>query len=229
MRGPSGRELSAAPAPLLPRPAGCPHVPESCPPGSVAASGSGLGGASGSGGRVLSLGSRGLPSRRGGDGAPAVWVRPGPGRAVGPRASSRQPGPRRGRRAFQSQAASGAAALAGGNNSAPTRLRIARNWVTLPESSGHSLQPLTVISFLPDICPFKGGQAGSRHIFRRSRGAGVGRRVRYRVGPAPPPRQAGHSRPPAAHPLLHRPAGQPTGLCTPACSLACLARPPESP
>lgn len=127
-----------------------------------------------------------------------MWVRPRPGRAgrgVGPRASPSRPGPRRRGRAFQSQAASGTAASAGGNNSAPTRLRIARNWVTLTESSGHSLQPLTVISFLPDICPFKGGQAGWGHIFRRSRGAGVGRRICEQVGPAPPPRQA---RPPLA-------------------------------
>lgn len=54
-----------------------------------------------------------------------------------------------------------------GNCSAPTRLRIARNWVTLPESSGHSLQPLIIISFLPGICPFNEGQAKCGHTFGR--------------------------------------------------------------
>lgn len=44
---------------------------------------------------------------------------------------------------------------AGGREAvAPTRLRIARNWVTLPGAQ-HSLQPRTIISFLPDSCPFK--------------------------------------------------------------------------
>lgn len=44
---------------------------------------------------------------------------------------------------------------AGGREAvAPTRLRIARNWVTLP-GARHSLQPRTIISFLPDSCPFK--------------------------------------------------------------------------
>lgn len=90
----------------------------------------------------------------------AQWVRSGSSvsRARGPLTSlARPPVPSGRTRAFQSQGASEAAALAGGNNSAPTRLRIAQNWVTLTESSGHSLQPLRIISFLPNIYPFKEG------------------------------------------------------------------------
>jgi hypothetical protein len=68
--------------------------------------------------------------------------------------------PGAGTRAFQSQAASKAGLLAEGNNSAPTRLRIAWNWVTLTESSGHSLQPLTIISFFPLTSVPSKGEAG---------------------------------------------------------------------
>lgn len=62
--------------------------------------------------------------------------------------------------------------VGGGNSSAPTRLRIAPNWVTLTRSSGHSLQPWSIISFLPDICPFRGGR-WCGHIVRRSKAEGM--------------------------------------------------------
>lgn len=43
---------------------------------------------------------------------------------------------------------------------APTRLRIAQNWVTLTKHSGHSLQPLTIISFFPPTSvPSQRGEA----------------------------------------------------------------------
>lgn len=53
--------------------------------------------------------------------------------------------------------------------SAPTGLRIAQNWVMLTASSGHSLQPLTIISFLPDICPFKEGAGRVQAHFYKMR------------------------------------------------------------
>lgn len=76
-------------------------------------------------------------------------------------------------RAFQSQAASKAGASAGGNNLAPTRLRIAQNWVMLTEHSGHSLQPLTIISFFPlTSVPSKRGEAGLGTFLEECEGMG---------------------------------------------------------
>lgn len=110
---------------------------------------------------------------------------------------------------FQSQAASGAAASAGGNSSAPTRLRIAQNWVMLTESSGRSLQPLTVISFLPDICPFEGGRPGAGTFLEEAEGPGVEESLLMGWPYIPSlclhsPRQAPHLRPPP-HPRLRCP------------------------
>lgn len=59
--------------------------------------------------------------------------------------------------------------VGGGNSLAPTRLRIAPNWVTLTQSSGHSLQPLSIISFLPDICPFKEGAGGAGTVLEEAK------------------------------------------------------------
>lgn len=235
-RPPRSAVTSALRPPAPPRPPPRPRAPPfSGAPCSAAAagSGSGAGGAGGAGGP--------LPSRGPGHAArpPARWGGRPRGRGAAGRAEG--PGPRRARRAFQSQAAPGAAASAGGNSSAPTRPRIARNWVTLTRSSGHSLQPPTVICFLPDICPFRGGRAGRTPIFRRSRGAGAGRRVGERVGPAPPPRQAGHAIPAPAtccapHPRQpHHRAGPRADQGAPPypCSLVhlalCLRRPPVTP
>lgn len=77
------------------------------------------------------------------------------------------------RRAFQSQAACEARRRGEGLLSSH-RLRIAQNWVMLTASSGHSLPPLTIISFLPDICPFK-ERAGrvQAHFYKMRTGSGV--------------------------------------------------------
>lgn len=56
---------------------------------------------------------------------------------------------------------------------APTRLRIAQNWVTLTEHSGHSLQPLTIISFFPPTSvPSKRGEAGLGTFLEECEGMG---------------------------------------------------------
>lgn len=93
--------------------------------------------------------------------APRALAQPSPGRLCAQR------------RAFQSQAACEARRRGEGLLSSH-RLRIAQNWVMLTASSGHSLPPLTIISFLPDICPFK-ERAGrvQAHFYKMRTGSGV--------------------------------------------------------
>lgn len=55
-----------------------------------------------------------------------------------------------------------------------------------PESSGHSLQPLAIISFLPDICPFKEeGRPAAGTFLEGAEGTGPAGRPSA-AGPVPP-------------------------------------------